>query len=192
MDGMTTTPRIVIARRAVDWDAAMALLSDYLDWLHDHVPGDLPADALAAAMSDLERLPERFSAPGCMLVAWVGRVPVGTLGVRRHHGENDSGEDSDIAELARFFVRPIARGTGVGAALLGAALDHLAAAGVRRVVLDTLPNEMAAAARLYERFGFTIDGPSATGGGTCVGAMRMSRSLTDGTRALVGAATAGR
>ena len=57
------------------------------------------------------------------------------------------------AELRMLGVDPAARRRGAGAALVRAVLDRAAAGGARRVLLSTLP-EMAAAQRLYRRFGF--------------------------------------
>jgi ribosomal protein S18 acetylase RimI-like enzyme len=58
------------------------------------------------------------------------------------------------AELRMLAVDPAARRRGVGAALVAAVLDRARAGGARRLVLSTLPT-MAAAHRLYRRFGFT-------------------------------------
>jgi ribosomal protein S18 acetylase RimI-like enzyme len=57
------------------------------------------------------------------------------------------------AELRMLAVDPSARQRGVGAALVQAVLDRAADGGARRLVLSTLP-AMAAAHRLYQRFGF--------------------------------------
>jgi ribosomal protein S18 acetylase RimI-like enzyme len=57
-------------------------------------------------------------------------------------------------ELRMLGVSPAARGLGVAAALIAACLDMAAHEGVHRVVLSTQP-QMAAARRLYVRFGFS-------------------------------------
>jgi ribosomal protein S18 acetylase RimI-like enzyme len=58
------------------------------------------------------------------------------------------------AELRMLAVDPAARRRGVGAALVRAVLVAARAGGARRMVLSTLP-AMAAAHRLYRRFGFS-------------------------------------
>ena len=57
------------------------------------------------------------------------------------------------AELRMLAVDPAARRRGIGAALVRAVLDRARDTGARRLVLSTLP-AMAAAHRLYQRFGF--------------------------------------
>lgn len=55
--------------------------------------------------------------------------------------------------MKRLFVRPSARGLGLGRALVSAVLSKAATTGYAEVVLDTLPS-MAEAQRLYEEPGF--------------------------------------
>ena len=57
-------------------------------------------------------------------------------------------------ELKRLWVRPAARGLGLGRALMQAALDRALAAGRKSVFLDTAPAAMSAAVRLYFELGF--------------------------------------
>jgi GNAT superfamily N-acetyltransferase len=57
------------------------------------------------------------------------------------------------AEIRALAVAPHARGRGIGAALVTAAIDRAARRGVRQLLLLTLP-EMHAAHRLYAGAGF--------------------------------------
>jgi GNAT superfamily N-acetyltransferase len=57
-------------------------------------------------------------------------------------------------ELKRLWVRPIARGLGLGKALTRAVLDRAVAAGRSAVYLDTAPASMGAAHRMYLEMGF--------------------------------------
>ena len=61
--------------------------------------------------------------------------------------------DSDDCWLEDLFVEEAARGTGVGAALVEAALDRARERGCRRIELD-VDESNAAARALYARFGF--------------------------------------
>lgn len=57
-------------------------------------------------------------------------------------------------ELKRLWVRPAARGLGLGRALMQAALERAIAAGQQFVFLDTAPAAMPTAVRLYFELGF--------------------------------------
>ena len=65
----------------------------------------------------------------------------------------------DAWELKRLWVRPSARGLGLGRILTLAALDRAAQAGRKAVFLDTAPASMAAAHRLYLELGFAPCAP---------------------------------
>jgi putative acetyltransferase len=63
---------------------------------------------------------------------------------------------SGTFELRKMYLRPQARGRGVGRALLAACLDFCRARGAKTVVLDTV-EEMHDAIAFYERNGFVRD-----------------------------------
>jgi GNAT superfamily N-acetyltransferase len=60
----------------------------------------------------------------------------------------------DAWELKRLWVRPAARGLGLGRALTEAVLERALASGCKAVFLDTAPASMATAHRLYLELGF--------------------------------------
>jgi ribosomal protein S18 acetylase RimI-like enzyme len=78
---------------------------------------------------------------------------VGTIMLQRWPQAGQVVAGPDEAEIRALAVLPAARGTGLGRALLGAALDRAVHAGARRMVLSTEPG-MKTAHHLYESAGF--------------------------------------
>jgi ribosomal protein S18 acetylase RimI-like enzyme len=96
--------------------------------------------------SEMNGLPGDYAPPaGRLLLALHDGNAVGCVALRAAGGTR--------CEMKRLFVRPDARGLGVGRALVSRVLEEARMAGYAEMVLDTLPT-MADAQRLYERFGF--------------------------------------
>jgi putative acetyltransferase len=96
-------------------------------------------------------LPQSYEAVGGAF--WVAEREghlLGTCGI----GPIAPGEST--FELRKMYLRPAARGAGVGRRLLEAAIAFAREHGAKRVVLDTT-HEMTDAIRFYERAGFVRD-----------------------------------
>jgi ribosomal protein S18 acetylase RimI-like enzyme len=126
--------------------------------------------AAQGAAAELAGLPGDYSPPrGRLLLARFGAEVAGCIALRPLPG------DAAACEMKRLFVRPAFRGKGVARALVDALLREAAAAGYRRMVLDTLPS-MRAAQALYRETGFEVLAPSSSH--PVAGAVLMQKDLT--------------
>lgn len=118
---------------------AVVLLSEYA--------GSLPFSLEYQGFSDeLASLPGKYAPPrGAILLAMDGEVALGCIAIRPHA--------ADECEIKRFFVRPAARGRGIGHRLLAAAVERAKLLGYRSICLDSSA-DMLAARRTYEAAGF--------------------------------------
>ncbi|WP_425092090.1 N-acetyltransferase family protein [Tropicimonas sp. S265A] len=65
------------------------------------------------------------------------------------------GPEKHIAQIRLFWLEPAQRGTGLGRAMLEAALQHARAAGMHQMLVRTYDRH-AAAGRLYAKAGFEL------------------------------------
>lgn len=122
----------------VDDAVAQALLAEYLAYRAATFPGPAP---YRPASPD----PVAFTGEGLFIVATVDGQPSGCGGARAL---------SPIRfEIKHLFVRPAARGLGIGRAILNELEDHARRRGARELVLDT-HSSLTAAASLYGAAGY--------------------------------------
>jgi putative acetyltransferase len=101
--------------------------------------------------NELASLPGSYSCPaGRLLLAADRDLVVGCVGLRPLEGRD--------AEMKRLFVRPLARGRGIGRLLATRVVEEARKANYARVLLDTLPS-MEEARSLYRSLGFTAIAP---------------------------------
>jgi len=135
------------ARIPDEIDVARALFREYAAWLDV----DLCFQDFAR---ELAELPGDYVAPhGCLLLADDGIDIVGCVALRPL-----AGSQSTIGEMKRLYLRPHARGRGVGRSLAEAVIDRARRASYRALKLDTLAS-MTAARALYASLGFRSCAP---------------------------------
>jgi putative acetyltransferase len=96
-------------------------------------------------------LPGKYAAPkGCVLLSERGGEIEGCIALRP--------VSADICEMKRLYVRPDARGRGLGRDLVDRLIAEARAMGYREMRLD-VQEKFLAARQLYAAFGFTAAEP---------------------------------
>lgn len=117
--------------------------------LFEAYAASLPIDLAYQAFSDeLADLPGKYAPPrGALLLARdEGGLPLGCAALRPL-------AEVGCCEMKRLYLRPAARGRGLGKALVEAVIRAARRIGYDEVRLDTLP-DMTEARTLYEQLGF--------------------------------------
>ena len=134
-----TSSDVIRAAGAADLPELRRMMAEYQQWL----ALDLSFQHFAR---EVEALPGEYAPPtGALLIAQTSEDASGMVALRRL--------DAGRAEMKRLFVRPAARGSGLGRALAQRVIDEARALGYRELVLDTLP-VMENAHALYATLGF--------------------------------------
>ena len=96
---------------------------------------------------ELRTLPGDYAPPrGRLLLAYLNDAPVGCVAL--HHFEDDA------CEMKRLYVRPSARGHGLGRVLVERLIREARAIGYKSMRLDTVEPIMTHAVLLYRDMGF--------------------------------------
>jgi putative acetyltransferase len=133
-------PQFSQAQTSAEFDIVRALLREYQQALGV----DLCFQGFA---TELATLPGNYAPPsGRLILARHEGEVMGCVALQR--------VDATRGEMKRLYVRPSARGLGIGRQLVEHVLKEAKSIGFSVVVLDTLPT-MIEAQRLYEEFGFS-------------------------------------
>jgi GNAT superfamily N-acetyltransferase len=133
--------RLAKVRHAEEIAAATTLFREYADWLGV----DLSFQGFEA---ELASLPGKYAPPSGELMLACSPVgdALGCAAMRSLAG-------TAVCEMKRLYVRPAARGLGIGAALVAAIIRSAEEFGYAEMKLDTLAR-LPEAFALYKRFGF--------------------------------------
>jgi putative acetyltransferase len=150
---MTSKSSLVVrvARSQKDLEAIRELFVEFRNWLVEHREVTDFDDAILEAGlrrrdDEIRSFPGKYVPPdGALLLATQRGSVLGCVGMHKL--------EPKVCEVRRLYVRPAARGGGVGRALSLAALRRARWMGYERVVLDTL-STMKAAIALYRELGF--------------------------------------
>jgi GNAT superfamily N-acetyltransferase len=130
----------------IDFALARALFEEYAAWLNV----DLCFQGFA---QELASLPGDYAPPrGMLLLAGLPDAAVGCIALRPL--VSAGADPVATAEVKRLYVRPEARGTGLGMRLVRAVIAGAREIGYRELKLDTL-ERMAEARALYAKIGFS-------------------------------------
>ena len=142
-----------LVEAADDLGPVLVLSGELTEWARGRTLADygieLEFESDQALFRDLEVMRESRAR---LYVAEIGGEPVGMGGLRPLV--------ADEAEIKRMYVRPSARGLGVGRAILQRLVDDARALGYKTIRLDSAPF-MHEAHALYGSFGFVPSSPHA-------------------------------
>ena len=117
---------------------------------------------------ELDALGGRYSdGSAALLLARSGEQVLGCAAVHPLASREQS------AEMKRLYVLPEARGRGVGRALIEACAMWAREHGARELLLDTVPEAMPGAVRLYRSLGFEPTGRYNENEGCCFAFFRL-------------------
>ena len=137
---MTTALRIDQAETFEQIETVRGLFREYETWLGLDL-------CFQGFEEEMRNLPGWYSSPdGRLFLASLDAEPAGCVGMRKL--------EDGICEMKRLYLRSVARGRGIGNALLEKLIDEARAAGYKKMRLDTHPPKMGKAVSLYESHGF--------------------------------------
>ncbi len=131
---------IVQAETPEQIEEARRLFREYEKWLDIDL-------CFQGFEEELATLPGKYAAPsGRLFLAQVEKQFAGCVALRQI--------DDGICEMKRLFVRDIFRGLNLGKILIEKLVGEARLIGYEKMRLDTLPDRMPQAVKLYKTLGF--------------------------------------
>jgi ribosomal protein S18 acetylase RimI-like enzyme len=97
--------------------------------------------------NELANLPGKYAKPnGRLFLISVKNRPAGCIALREI--------DVEVCEMKRLFVREDFRGLSLGKMLIEKLIEEATNTGYKKMRLDTLPDKMPLAVKLYKSYGF--------------------------------------
>ncbi len=132
--------RFIQAETPEQIDQARGLFKEYAAWLELDL-------CFQNFEKELAELPGAYAPPeGRLLLGFQDEKLVGCVALRKL--------SDGVCEMKRLFVRHEFQGSGLGRQLIEAILQAARGIGYGKMRLDTLPEQMGNAIRLYRAFGF--------------------------------------
>jgi putative acetyltransferase len=133
-------PRIIQAKTPEQITAARELFLEYANSLGFSL-------CFQSFDREIATLPGNYAPPeGRLLLAEIDGAFIGCVALHRI--------EDGICEMKRLYVRPQARGLGVGRKLVDEVIAQARKIGYERMRLDTIPSMMSQAVALYRELGF--------------------------------------
>jgi GNAT superfamily N-acetyltransferase len=130
------------------------LMREYAHFLNESVGGE--HICVESLEEELAALPGSYAEPaGSILLAFESEDPAGCVALKPLQLATPANSNERACEMKRLWVRPAQQGTGLGRQLAQAIIHLARQRGYTAMYLDTMPQSMQAAYRLYCSMGFT-------------------------------------
>jgi N-acetylglutamate synthase-like GNAT family acetyltransferase len=127
-------------------EAVREMMREYFDWAFSLEDGSEEAPTFQNSETELENLPGIYAPPqGRFLIAEVDGEICGTVALKPINEQT--------GELKRLYVKPGARGHGLGVRLVNELIREAREIGYARIILDS-HRSMASAHAVYRALGF--------------------------------------
>jgi carbonic anhydrase len=135
-----TNYKIIAAESSDEIEEVRKLFLEYAEWLGFSL-------CFQNFDEELATLPGKYSSPeGRLYLVKTGNKYIGCIGLRKYENE--------ICEMKRLYIKPEARGLGIGHKLVELIINDAKKIGYKKMRLDTIKNQMAAAIEIYKKNGF--------------------------------------